>query len=209
MTEQRHKGWEQKVLGFLSYPANIVLGGLAAFLLALPVVTLMPAAIALARAFSSWRDTGNDEVFTNTFREFAATWRRSLGLGFVALVPLALLVGDILFLLARLADEGGNPLALLISAAFIPVAAVLCLMLLAIPVAAAHEREGSWRTWLRAAAVLVVMKPLNSFMVLLVLLTVLLVCIVFPTMIPFIGISAPIYLALVFWATQSSGVRSR
>lgn len=197
------------MLGFLSYPANIALGGVAAFILALPLVTLVPAAIALARAFSTWRETGNDAVFTNTFREFGATWRRSLCLGLASLVLLVILVADIVFLLGQLTGDGGPQTALLFAAAVIPVGAVFSLVLLSIPVAAAQQRDGTSRQWIRAGATLLVTRPLQSLGMMVVLLTALLGCLALPTLVPFAGMSVPIYLAVVLWGAPVGSSRPR
>ncbi len=207
MTAHPRQRWEHKILGFLSYPANIALGGVAAFILALPLVTLVPAAIALARAFSMWRETGNDAVFTNTFREFGATWRRSLWIGLASLVLLVILVVDVAFLVAQLTGDGGPQPAIIFSAAVVPIGAVISLVLLSVPVAAAQHRNGTPRQWIRAAAALLVAKPLASLEMLVVLVTVLLSCVVLPTLIPFIGISVPIYLGVILWGTPPDSSR--
>ncbi len=197
------------MLGFLSYPANIVLGGVAAFILALPLVTLVPAAIALARAFSTWRETGDDAVFTNTFREFGATWRRSLIVGLVSLVLIVILVVDMVFLLTQLTGAGGPQPAIIFSAAVIPIGAVVSLALFAIPVAAAQERDGTARQWIRTAVTLLIARPLQSLEMLVVLATVLLICVALPTLIPFVGISVPIYLGVILWGTPRDSPRRR
>jgi hypothetical protein len=44
------RGWEQKALGVMAYPANLALAGVAAFVLALGVVTWLSAVIATGRA---------------------------------------------------------------------------------------------------------------------------------------------------------------
>lgn len=197
------------MLVFLSYPANVALGGVAAFILALPLVTLIPAAIALARAFASWRETGNDAVFTNTFREFGATWRRSLLIGLASLVILVILVADIMFLVTQLTVGGAPQPVILISAAVIPIGAVVSLVLLSVPVAAAQHRDATAGQWIRAAVGLVVAKPLASLGMLVVLATVLLACIALPTLMPFAGMSVPIYAAVLFWGTPAGDSRPR
>ncbi len=197
------------MLGFLSYPANIALGGVAAFVLALPLVTLIPASIALARAFATWRETGNDSVFTNTFREFGATWRRSLVIGLISLVVMVILVADIFFLVTQLAVGGAPQPVILVAAAVIPIGAVVSLVLLSIPVAAAQHRDGTARQWLRAAVGLVVGRPLASLGMLVVFATVLLACVALPTLVPFAGMSVPIYAAVVLWGTPAGDSQPR
>lgn len=188
------------MLAFLSYPTNIVLGGIAAFILALPLVTLLPSAIALARAFALWRENGDDAVFTNTFREFAATWKRSLGIGAVSFGLLTILASDIAFLAEQLSNKNGSQIAILFAAAVVPLGALISLLLLAIPVAAAQQSDATGREWIRAAFTLLLAKPFQSLKVAVVLATVILCSVALPTLIPFISISVPTYLAAILWA---------
>lgn len=206
MTTIRSPRWEQRLLALCAYPANIGLGGVAAFLLALPLVTLLPAAIALARAFALWRTNGDDAVFTNTFREFAATWRRSIGVGILAFVSVALLAVDGVFLTAQL-SSGSASLAVLFAAAAIPVAIVVGMALLAIPVAAARNRDGSMREWLSLAGHLIAVMPLRSLFLLAFTVAFLVTCLLLPTVLPFVGVSVPIFFAIITWGTASADVR--
>jgi len=204
VTTAKRTRWELKLLGLFAYPANIGLGGFAAFLLALPLVTLLPAAIALARAFELWRSNGDDAVFTNTFREFAATWRRSIGVGILAAVSVVLLTVDGLFLSAQL-TSGSAGIAVLFAAAAIPVAAVVGMALLAIPVAAARDRAGTMREWLALAAHLIAVMPLRSLFLLVFTVAFLLTCLLLPTVLPFVGLSLPVFFALITWRTVPTG----
>lgn len=200
MTARRAPRWEQKLLTALSYPANLALGGAAAFLLGLGVVTLLPALIALARALHSWRRDGDDAVFTNTFREFARTWRRSIGLGIVVGLSLMLLTVDALFLLAQLTTNSQS-LAVAFAAAAIPVAAVLLLGLLAVPIAAARLPQARMREWLLVAGHLIAAQGLRSLFLLVLTLAFLATCLLLPTVLPFFGYSIPLYFALITWTT--------
>ena len=56
--------WETSVLGWLAYPANLAFAGIAAFVLALPLVTALSAAIAVGVALDRWRDGDETGVFT-------------------------------------------------------------------------------------------------------------------------------------------------
>lgn len=197
------------MLAFLSYPTNIILGGIAAFILALPLVTLLPSAIALTRAFARWRENGDDAVFTNTFREFGATWKRSLGIGAVSFGLLTILATDIAFLAAQLSNKNGSQIAILFSAAVIPVGVLVTLLLLAIPVAAGQQSDATAREWIRAAFALFLTKPFQSLKVLVVLATVLISCVALPTLIPFISISIPTYLAAILWSAPVGGSQQR
>ncbi len=203
MRPLRSARWEQKLLGLLAYPVNIALGGAAAFLVALPLITILPAAIALARALARWRTDGDDAVFTNTFREFAQTWRRTIALGAGALLIVAVLTVDTLFLMARLSADP-NGLALVLAAATVPVAIVTGLFLLAIPTAATLTPDEGAREWLRGAARLIFAGPLRSIICLAISAAFLLTCLLLPTILPFVGLSIPVYLALITWSPAKS-----
>ncbi|RYV52122.1 hypothetical protein [Pengzhenrongella frigida] len=200
---RERRSWEQGLLAALAYPANLAFAGVATFLLALPLVTALPAAIAGARAMDGWLRHGDDTVFTATFREFAATWRRTLPLGALSLVVVALLGVDGAFLWSRLV--GGGSAALLLAAATIPVTVTVALVLLAVPVAATRSPDGSWRSWLVEAGYLVARRPARAGVLLLLTVAFALTCVLVPTVIPFFGLSVPVYLALVSLGPSSPG----
>ncbi|WP_328472684.1 hypothetical protein [Streptomyces sp. NBC_00448] len=108
-------GWERKALRaaeFVAYPA---LAGAAFCVLALGVVTWLPALAAAATALQSWRTDGSDRCFTATLRAFPAQWRRLRGEALLGTAVLLLCVSNTVFLVGR----SGPALALL------PVQAVL------------------------------------------------------------------------------------
>ncbi len=177
---------------WLSYPANLAFAGVAAFVLAVPVVTWFAAAIAAGRAMEAWLTDGDDRVFTNTFREFGRTWRRTWLLSLAATGVLVLAVSDWLFL----SSQGGGP-ATVMAAAFLPVAAALLLVGVHLPAAAAAERDAGPRRWLRLAAAFVAIAPLRSVGVLVAVVTWLVLCVTVPTLFPFLGLSVPTFLGLV------------
>lgn len=188
-------GWEQTALRALAYPANLAFAGFAGFILALPLVTALPAAVAAARSMDGWLREDSTTVFTSTFREFAATWRRTLPLGVLTAVLVAILTVDVLFLWSQLAT-GTNGLALAMGAATVPVAISVALMLLALPVAASRNRDGTARQWLVEAAYLVTSRPLRATILLALSAAVTLTCVLIPTLVPFFWLSVPAYLAL-------------
>jgi uncharacterized membrane protein YesL len=184
--------WEQKALGAMSYPANLAFAGVAAFVLALGVVTWMSAASAAGRALHSWQNDGDDQVFSRTFREFAATWRRTLPASIAATVIAAMIGLNLIFLGSR-----DTPVAFLFGMATIPLAATLLLIVLMLPVAASWDRDGTMREWLRGAVVLAAQRPLASLVLLAIVVAFGLTCVILPTIVPFLGISLPVWLALV------------
>ena len=189
-------GWEQTTLRALTYPANLAFAGFAGFLLALPVVTALPAAVAVTRSLDGWRREDSTTVFTSTFREFAATWRRTLPLGVLAVVVVGFLAFDAWFLWAHL-TSGTSGLGLAVGAASVPVAIAVALVLLAFPVAAAHNREGTTKQWLAEAGFLVTSRPLQATGLLLLTAAIGTTLTLLPAMAPFFGLSLPLYLALV------------
>lgn len=184
--------WEHSALRWLSYPANLAFAGIAAFLLAIPVVTWLAAAVACGRALDSWLRDGDDRVFTNTFRELGRTWRRSLPMSVAATVVVGVLAVDWVFLSNR-----GGAWATTLAAAMLPVAAVLLMIATYLPAASAVDRDAGSRRWLRHAASLMFLSPLRSIGLLVVVVTWLVLCLVVPTIFPFLGLSVPAFLGLL------------
>ena len=199
------RGWEGQLLTWLSYPMNIALGGLAAFLLALPIVTLLPAMIALGRSLARWICDGDDAVFTNTFREFAAIWRRSLPMGVVAAVVLVVLVADFLFLAIQI-TTGTSGLEIVMAAAAVPFSILALMFGLAIPIAAATLPGGTRRQWIRGAVVIIVRKPSRSILVFLGACAVVTLCVLLPSLAPFVLLSGPLLLGVLLWGRSAHGM---
>ncbi len=193
--------WERTLLGALTYPGNIILGSVAVLVLSLGVITALPAAIALARAFARWTADGDDKVFTNTFREFASTWRRTLGLGVIAVVVFGIMVADVLFLSFQLSQPGGS-LALLFTAAVLPLAAVACVYTVAITAASTLTTESKASAWVREAFVLMLGSPSRSLLVLLTVIVVVVVSVLLPTLAPFAAIAVPVYVGVRCWGPR-------
>ncbi|MBH0097704.1 DUF624 domain-containing protein [Salinibacterium sp. NSLL150] len=189
------------MLTALTYPGNIFLGSLAVLVLSLGIITVLPAAIALARAFARWIVDGDDKVFTNTFREFRDTWRRTLGLGIIATVVLAIMVGDGVFLAYQLA-QGGGSIALMLSAAVIPVAAGVCVLFVSTTAAATLSPEADARTWIRDGFLLMLQHPRRALFVSFTVAVTLVVSILLPTIAPFAAIALPVYVGVRAWGPK-------
>lgn len=190
----------ERALAVLAYPANLALAGVAAFLLALPVVTWLVAWIAAGRALHAWLVEDDHRAFVGTFREFAAVWRRSLPASVAATLVVAVLVANVLFL-----GSQDTPVAFLFGMATVPVAAAVALVVLMLPAAAAEDRDASMGRWLRAAAGLAAARPWGSLALLAIVAAFGLTCAVLPTIVPFFGISLPVWLGLVT-ARRARGV---
>lgn len=204
-TRRRSEGWEAAALRALSYPANLALGGVVAFLVALPVITALPAAVALTRAFAAWHDDGDDAVVTNTLRELRATWRRTWRAGIALGTVLLLLVIDLLFLVSRIGTASGG-LAVVLAGATAPVACLAGIAFLLVPVAATRDPDGSMRRWAGGAVILALRSPLRTVVVLALAVAVLATCAVLPTLAPFVALSVPLYLAVRTWPVTDTAV---
>ncbi len=180
------------MLGWLAYPANLAFAGLAAFVLALPLVTAVSAAAAAGVALDRWREGDEGGVFVGTFRAWGSTWRRSLGVSVLAAVLSTILIANWLFLLSR-----ESPLAIVMLGAVVPVTVVMLLVLVHFPAAVAGNPEGGTADWLRGAFALSVARPIRSLGVCVVVVTWLAFCLLLPTVIPFFGISVPVLVGLI------------
>lgn len=192
----RTGGWEAGTLRVLAVPANIVLGGIVAFVLALPVVTLLPVLVALGRSMARWRSQEDDAVVTNLLRELRATWRRTWAWGLLFGVVVVVLVLNGLFLTAQF-GAAGSEAAVLLAGATVPVALVVMLAGLLIPVASAREPEAAMRDWARGAVALVAGSPVRALVVLVLGVAVVGASVVLWTLGPFLVLSLPIYLAVL------------
>jgi hypothetical protein len=146
-------GWERKALRaaeFVAYPA---LAGAALCVLALGVVTWLPALVAAATALQGWRTDGSGRCFTATLRAFPEQWRRLRREALVSTAVLLLCVANTLFLAGR----GGPALVLLPVQALVLVAgAVYCVALAAV---AALEPDAAGPPLRRAAAAFAFASP--------------------------------------------------
>lgn len=198
--------WEHRLLAALAYPANLVLAGIAATIVSLGVVTVLPAAVAATRALDGWLRHGDDAVFTATFRELRATWRRTLPLGLAATACTLVLTVNAVFLWHR-SDGGTVGPALVLGAATAVVGCAVALLLLALPVAATRSPDARPREWLVEAAYLVARRPVRSLLLLVLVVGVLGTLWLLPTLAPFVAVSVPAYLALVTLGHEPSTER--
>jgi uncharacterized membrane protein YesL len=126
-------------LEWVAYPA---LGGAAFCLLALGVVTWLPALAALAAAMQHWRVAGDTRCFTGVLRAFPRYWRALWRHTLVATaVPAAILVA-IVFLAGR-----PEPLAIPLLAVQVGGLAAFAVYHLALAVVAGHDltAPATWR----------------------------------------------------------------
>ena len=188
----RRVSWETSLLAWLTPLANLALAGVAAFVLAIPLVTAPAAAVAAGVALKGTREDDEDSAFLATFRAWRATWRRTLGVSVAGAVLSALLVVNWVFLLSR-----ESPVAIVALGAMVPVSVLLLLLLVHLPAAVAWHPDGRARPWLREALALSLASPLRSLAVCVVVVTWLALCLLLPTIVPFFGLSVPVLAGLV------------
>ncbi|QHY94410.1 hypothetical protein SSPS47_04620 [Streptomyces sp. S4.7] len=182
------KGWERGALRAMEFVAQPALAGAAFCLLALGVVTWLPALAAAGSALQDWRGDGGGRPFTATLRAFPRFWRALWKEGLVATAVLAVLTLNCLFLL----DTGSTTgLVLLpVQAGLMATVAVYALSL------AAVRAVGTDRDPRRAAAVLAFGSPRRTAALLLVLVLAPLAVLPIPLGPLLLGPTLPLLLAL-------------
>lgn len=184
--------WEERALAVLAYPANLAFAGLAGFLLSLGVVTWLSAWVAVGRALRSWSVDEDDRVFTNTFRAFAGTWRRTLPWSVAATVIAVVLGVNLLFL-----GRQHSPVALVLAMASIPVVVAFGLAVLTAPAMSARLPEATMRQWLVTGIAVAGRRPFASLVLVAIVGAFGATCVLLPTIAPFLGVSVPVWLGLV------------
>ena len=197
------RSWETSLLALLTPIANLALAGLAAFLLALPLVTAPAAAAAAGVALRGTREDEEDSAFLGTFRAWRATWRRTLGVSVLGALLSAVIAVNWLFLLSR-----ESPVAIVALGAMVPVTLLLLLLLVHFPAAVAWSTDGGPGEWLRTSFALSLASPLRSLAVCVVVVTWGALCLLLPTIVPFFGLSFPVFVGLVSADSQRRRVRS-
>jgi uncharacterized membrane protein YesL len=130
------------VLQGLEWVAHPALAGAAFCLLALGIVTWLPALAAVAAALDRWRRDGDTRVFTGVFAAFPGYWRALWRHSLAATAAPAAMVAAIAFLAGR-----PEPMAIPLLAVQVGGLAAFAVYHLAFAVVAGHDpaaRE-SWR----------------------------------------------------------------
>jgi hypothetical protein len=130
-------------LRYLEWVANPALAGAAFCLLALGVVTWLPALAALATALQRWRRDGDTRCFTGVLAAFPAYWRVLWRHALVATAAPAAALVAILFLAGR-----PEPFAIPLLAVQVGGLAAFAVYHLALAVVAGHDpaAPATWRS---------------------------------------------------------------
>ncbi|MEU3177236.1 hypothetical protein [Streptomyces albidoflavus] len=182
------KGWERGALRAMEFVAQPALAGAAFCLLALGVVTWLPALAAAATALQDWRRDGGGRPFTGTLRAFPRCWRALWRDGIAASALIALLVANCLFLLSR-----GEPAAFVLLPVQFVLLATLAVYCLSLAAGFAVDASGEFR---RRAASFAFGSPRRGLALLLVLLLAPLAVLPVPLGPLLLGPTLPLLLAL-------------
>ncbi|MBQ1090493.1 hypothetical protein [Streptomyces sp. B93] len=190
------KGWERGALRAMEFVAQPALAGAAFCLLALGVVTWLPALAAAAVALQDWRRDGGGRPFTGTLRAFPRCWRALWRDGLVASALTAVLVTNCLFLAGR-----GGPAAFVLLPVQLVLLAAVAVYALSLAAGTAVDPDGGLR---RRAAVLAFGSPRRGLALLLA------VVLVPPAVLPvpfgplLLGPTLPLLLALSLHAPTTT-----
>lgn len=186
--EHTMKGWERGALRAMEFVAQPALAGAAFCLLALGVVTWLPALAAAAIALQDWRRDGGGRPFTGTLRAFPRCWHALWKDALAASSLIAVLATNCLFLLGR-----GSATAWVLLPVQFALLAALAVYALSLAAAAAVGTDDGFR---RRAAVLAFASPRRSLVLLLALLLVPPAMLPVPLGPPLLGPTVPLLLAL-------------
>ncbi|MFG3658371.1 hypothetical protein [Streptomyces sp. NPDC047706] len=181
-------GWERGALRAMEFVAQPALAGAAFCLLALGVVTWLPALAAAATALQDWRRDGGGRPFTGTLRAFPRCWRALWKDGLAASALTALLVVNCLFLLST-----GGPAAFVLLPVQFVLLATLAVYSLSLAAGIAVNASDEFR---RRAAALAFGSPRRGLALLLVLLLAPLAVLPVPLGPLLLGPTIPLLLAL-------------
>ncbi|MEV5679393.1 hypothetical protein [Streptomyces sp. NPDC052179] len=190
--ETRSSGWPTLLrrLEFVAYPAT---AGAAFAVLALGVVTWLPALAAMGSALQRWRAEGDSRCFTNTFTSFGRYWRALWRHSLLSTAAAAMLAANIVYFLGR-----SEPWTFVVLAAQVGIAAALVIHHVALAAEAGRSPEGSLRSWSLGALALGFGSPARGTALLGAVISAVLLSLVVPLGPLLLGPSIPVLLALSF-----------
>ncbi|MET7536794.1 DUF624 domain-containing protein [Streptomyces sp. NPDC055059] len=184
-------------LEFVAYPAA---AGAAFAVLALGVVTWLPALAALARALQRWRTDGDSRVFSGVLRAFPHYWRSLWRHGLLSTGVVALLAVNTLYLLGS-----SSPYAFVLLAAQVGIAAAVVVHHTALAACAGIAPKASVGSWTRGALALSFGSPARGTALLGAAVSAVLLSLVVPLGPLLLGPSVPVLLALAFADPSPTG----
>ncbi|MFE7616692.1 DUF624 domain-containing protein [Streptomyces sp. NPDC057496] len=185
-------GWPTLLrrLEFIAYPAA---AGAAFTVLALGVVTWLPALAAMGYALQRWRAEGDSRCFVHTFTAFPRYWRALWRHSLVSTVAVFVLIANTVHLLGR-----SEPWTFVLLAAQVGIAAALAIHHVALAAEAGRSPDGTVRTWSRGALALGFGSPARGTALLGAVISAALLSLVVPLGPLLLGPSIPVLLALSF-----------
>ncbi|WP_338693372.1 DUF624 domain-containing protein [Streptomyces sp. Q6] len=197
MTAALTLGARGRLLGVLERIAQPAAAGAAFTVLALGVVTWLPALAALAHTLQRWRSDGDNRSFTGVFAAFPRYWRALWRQGIVASAAVAVLAVNCLFLSGR-----SSPSAFVLLCAQAGLGAALLVHCTAFAAHAGLAPDEPPARWHRRALALAFASPARGT----ALLGAAVSAVVFTLPVPLgpllFGPSVPVLLALHFAAPQ-------
>jgi uncharacterized membrane protein YesL len=169
-------------LGWPEHPVNVMFANLAWFVLVLPLVTWLPATVALAHALDRWFRDHDDRMVRNVLAGWRLHWRRTLPLGLASTAALLVLAVNAIFLSTR---PAGVATLLLGGTGGIGIV-WLALHLWLVPVIARNPDLPVTR-WLAESAALAVGHPLSTLLLLVFSVLLGAVLVGFWTFVPFLS----------------------
>ncbi|MEU2070116.1 DUF624 domain-containing protein [Streptomyces anulatus] len=190
--EATPSGWPTLLrrLEFVAYPAA---AGAAFTLLALGVVTWLPALAAMGGALQRWRVDGDSRLFTNTLAAFGGYWRALWLHGLLSTAVAGVLAANTVSLLGR-SEAWTFPLL----AAQVGIAAAFVIHHVALAAVAGRDPDGGVRSWSAGALSLGFGSPARGTALLGAVISAVLLSLVVPLGPLLLGPSVPVLLALSF-----------
>ncbi|MFB7364110.1 hypothetical protein [Streptomyces hydrogenans] len=179
-----------RLLEYVAYPAA---AGAAFTLLALGVVTWLPALAAVGGALQRWRTTGDSRCFTGVLTAFPRYWRALWRYSCAGAAASVLLAANAWYLL-----HVASPLSMVLLAAQAGIAAALVILAVAVAAQAGRAPEAGARAWLRDGFALGFGSPARGTALLGAAVSAVLVSLVVPLGPLLLGPSVPVLLALSF-----------
>lgn len=186
----RGHGWEKSALRALEYPANLALSNVAWVILALPLITILPAVVALATALDRWLRFDEQRPFRGTFAAFLPAVRRLWALSLASTVFGTVLALNFAFLSSQ---EGRLPA--LLAGTLVPIAVAYVAVHTALVPIAARRGDLTQMELLRASAWIVLRHPVRTLL-LVVAVAASSALFLWPPLAMTFGASVPVFLCL-------------